>query len=408
LKALMACGSLASQCIETPGSPACSKADGIANLQEDTALLQKVPQKSLKPTQQERVTGSSMVSAHALELLGADPEPEFKGCYHDRAWPRDLEEYIGKFDAKEAYEKCKAACKEKGTEYFGYQGDGYCFCGSDFGRHGEAHDCNCAKDSPNVGWWKNCVYEFKKAGTTTTTTLLNATFKGCYKDNNPRDLDIEMGKFKARKAYAGCNLACANSSYFGIEGDGVCRCGDYYGRYGKATGCNCEKEPLNVGWYKNCIYEYNHGPTTTTTTLLTAFLGCYADKGYPRDMDTPMGKFEPARMAYTKCNMACAGKKYFGLQGEGNCTCGDSYGKYGLATTHCNCGKQSDSFGWWVNCVYGYCFNGVCPTTTPTTTTAATTTTTTKTCPPGGPPGPPGPDGHDGRPGPPGPPGPPA
>jgi len=331
---------------------------------------------------------------------------------------------MGKFEpARIAYTKCNMACT--GKKFFGLQGDGNCSCGDSYGRYGlAATHCQCGKQSDNVGWWVNCVYGYCVNGvcpttttstttttttplTTTTTTTLPTWLKGCYKDDNPRDLDIEKGTFK-ENAYVKCNAACVGSKYFGIEGDGVCRCGDYYGRYGKATGCNCEKEPLNVGWYKNCIYEYNHGPTTTTTTLLTAFLGCYADKGYPRDMDTPMGKFEPARMAYTKCNMACAGKKYFGLQGEGNCTCGDSYGKYGLATTHCNCGKQSDSFGWWVNCVYGYCFNGVCPTTTPTTTTAATTTTTTKTCPPGGPPGPPGPDGHDGRPGPPGPPGPPA
>ena len=51
------------------------------------------------------------------------------------------------------------------------------------------------------------------------------------------------------------------------------------------------------------------------------------------------------------CEVACEGYKYFGLQGHGECRCGDSYGKYGAATGECS-DASGPFFGKHKNIVY--------------------------------------------------------
>jgi len=75
-------------------------------------------------------------------------------------------------------------------------------------------------------------------------------------------------------------------------------------------------------------------------------------------------------MSFEVCMQSCAGYKYFGRQANRQCVCGDSYGKYGTAST-CQC--EGSYMGNWVNCVYEV----ILETTNATTTTSTTTTPTT-------------------------------
>jgi len=67
------------------------------------------------------------------------------------------------------------------------------------------------------------------------------------------------------------------------------------------------------------------------------------------------------------CKKGCQGFKYFSRQEDGDCSCGDVYGKWGPADSCQDCNDwKSDFIGWYSQCVYGY-------TDTPDTTTTTTT-----------------------------------
>eukprot|EP00971_Amphidinium_carterae_P178488 3541038-Amphidinium_carterae.1 len=56
-----------------------------------------------------------------------------------------------------------------------------------------------------------------------------------------------------------------------------------------------------------------------------------------------------------ECAMACVDYKWFGIQGNGECWCGDEYGKHG-ETTGCNCPHEGKPYpvGTDKQCMYGY------------------------------------------------------
>ena len=85
----------------------------------------------------------------------------YKGCYADRQ-QRDLNGYSFSSEAMELGD-CATLCKKKGYRYMGLQYSSYCFCGNDFGKYGQAQNCNmpCSgqKDKTCGGSWANSVYD---------------------------------------------------------------------------------------------------------------------------------------------------------------------------------------------------------------------------------------------------------
>eukprot|EP00971_Amphidinium_carterae_P014707 290440-Amphidinium_carterae.1 len=80
-------------------------------------------------------------------------------------------------------------------------------------------------------------------------------------------------------------------------------------------------------------------------------VGCYVEDTGDRDL--PIKK--DINMNDEECAMACVDYKWFGIQGNGECYCGDDYGKHGEATG-CNCPHEGKggSVGTGKQCIYGY------------------------------------------------------
>jgi hypothetical protein len=83
------------------------------------------------------------------------------------------------------------------------------------------------------------------------------------------------------------------------------------------------------------------------------FKGAFKDT---RVRDLPV--YKGTQKSYELCRTACSLHKYFGRQHTGQCFCGDTFGKYGAATTGHNCAAKvggkgwEGSFGGWVNCIW--------------------------------------------------------
>mmetsp|Transcript_38800 Transcript_38800/g.89566 ORF Transcript_38800/g.89566 Transcript_38800/m.89566 type:complete len:657 (+) Transcript_38800:969-2939(+) len=79
------------------------------------------------------------------------------GCYVEDLNDRDL---TVKKDINMNDEECSMACVD--YKWFGIQGNGECWCGSDYGKHGEASGCNCPHEGKTgeVGADKQCIYGY--------------------------------------------------------------------------------------------------------------------------------------------------------------------------------------------------------------------------------------------------------
>jgi len=76
--------------------------------------------------------------------------PQLMGCYKDKG-ERDLPVREG----SGSHEYCAKQCK--GYAFYGRQWTQECWCGANFGKHGEATGCKC--DAKNIGLFMNCVYK---------------------------------------------------------------------------------------------------------------------------------------------------------------------------------------------------------------------------------------------------------
>jgi len=79
------------------------------------------------------------------------------------------------------------------------------------------------------------------------------------------------------------------------------------------------------------------------------YVGCFHDM--TEDRDLPWLK---SRYSLNDCALACGGFSYFGRQFNGECWCGDSFGKHGQAADEeCAC-DGGDDIGLDRNCIYRY------------------------------------------------------
>lgn len=78
--------------------------------------------------------------------------PQYLGCYYEDPSDRDLPSRHGSGDVY----YCQQLCVADGYHYFGQHWTRECWCGSSYGKHGEAPNCNC--DSERMDKDRNCVY----------------------------------------------------------------------------------------------------------------------------------------------------------------------------------------------------------------------------------------------------------
>jgi hypothetical protein len=79
------------------------------------------------------------------------------------------------------------------------------------------------------------------------------------------------------------------------------------------------------------------------------YVGCFHDMTEDRDLP-----FLKSRYSLNDCALACGGFSYFGRQFNGECWCGDSFGKHGQAADEeCAC-DGGDDIGLDRNCIYRY------------------------------------------------------
>jgi len=78
------------------------------------------------------------------------------------------------------------------------------------------------------------------------------------------------------------------------------------------------------------------------------YVGCFRDKTDDRDLP-----FRKSRYQLNDCALACGGFRYFGRQFNGECWCGDSFGKHGQAADE-ECACDSDDIGLDHSCIYRY------------------------------------------------------
>jgi hypothetical protein len=78
------------------------------------------------------------------------------------------------------------------------------------------------------------------------------------------------------------------------------------------------------------------------------YVGCFADKTDDRDLP-----FRKSRYELDDCALACGGFNYFGRQFNGECWCGNSFGKHGQAADE-KCACDSDDIGLDRSCIYRY------------------------------------------------------
>jgi len=95
-------------------------------------------------------------------------------------------------------------------------------------------------------------------GDTLCTASQEPVSMGCFKDAANRDLPMFQGSRFSRDA---CQSMCATNgqSYFALQWDYQCFCGNSYGKHGKETSCNCPADGSttsgNVGGWSNCVYK---------------------------------------------------------------------------------------------------------------------------------------------------------
>jgi hypothetical protein len=156
--------------------------------------------------------------------------------------------------------KCISICKDKGMPYAGTEFGNYCFCGNDYRRLGQLDEsaCNvqCTGDqSQNCGGsWANSVYATTDTGNNfnfgagrgmrrgfdNLPSIENATYLGCWKDDESRVLNVSAGNTKDMTNDKCTSMCRAKGLPFAAtEYGSYCACGTDYRRLGRLAESAC-------------------------------------------------------------------------------------------------------------------------------------------------------------------------
>lgn len=92
------------------------------------------------------------------ELLFSRKEYQYVGCFRDDKSDRDLPFLKWSRNRNLDLVACSTLCS--GYKFFARQGNGKCFCGNSYGRHGPESRCRC--DRKQIGRLMNCVYRYEE------------------------------------------------------------------------------------------------------------------------------------------------------------------------------------------------------------------------------------------------------
>ena len=116
----------------------------------------------------------------------------------------------------------------------------------------------------------------------------------------------------------------------------------------------------NNGTYPStATYACEGGSPQSRAYLNThSYVGCFADKTDDRDLPVSTAALEGGdrQDSLIACADQCAGYKYMGLQWEGECFCGNSYGSHGSAECPDDCGVGGSTGCSGRNAIYGGTF----------------------------------------------------
>jgi len=169
----------------------------------------------------------------------------------------------------------------------------------------------------------------------------STTSLGCFADDAARVLNGTSADFGSRNTPVYCQSWCATSGYkySGVQYSTQCFCGNEYNTLGAlpASDCNmpCGGDASKTcgGAYANNVYE-------------TGYLGCYADKAGASDLTYNLNYPVGWTMFPDSCRVTCGlfGFAYAGVENGTECSCSNSYGKYGAsAQSNCNVKCQGDA-----------------------------------------------------------------
>lgn len=145
-----------------------------------------------------------------------------------------------------------------------------------------------------------------------------------------------------------CLLDCRvyGFKYAALHDRNTCRCTNIENRiYGQSEDCNalCQQNTEEVcgSATSNSVYFVD---------INRNYIGCFNDTENYRDLPVKKWGKEAGKSA-TACVKECQKTEYLyaGVQNGGDCFCGNSYGKYGMATEISKCSEKCD--GWYLeNC----------------------------------------------------------
>jgi hypothetical protein len=189
------------------------------------------------------------------------------GCFKDQGDPagisgRDLDGHV--VNAPDmSTSRCLDECSRSGFAYAGTQYSTWCFCGNQYGRSGEAQNCDMAcggaAGEKCGGAWANSVYATGMTpGAAQPAPVIPATPVapaapsaprgqpvGCFKDQGDptgisgRDLDghvVNAPDMSTSRCLDECSRG--GFAYAGTQYSTWCFCGNQYGRSGEAQNCD--------------------------------------------------------------------------------------------------------------------------------------------------------------------------
>ncbi len=119
-----------------------------------------------------------------------------------------------------------------------------------------------------------------------------------------------------------CRERCADYKFFALQNDGECFCGNAYGtaaQYKNVPNSECDKgNGVEFGHgFRNAVFSNDLWREPDF-----CWVGCYVDDAERDLQEGPMTYgFTPET-----CHERCAAYKFFALQNNGQCFCGNAYG----------------------------------------------------------------------------------
>lgn len=177
-------------------------------------------------------------------------------------------------------------------------------------------------------------------------------FIGCFRDDKERDFHWGPSSYgKTGFSPGSCRSYCMTNEflYWALQGS-LCFCGNHYKtapRYKQLLDIDCGKGPLKRGGpWKNAVYKCNSKPKASPS-----YIGCYMDDSQ-RDLNQGPRKYG---FNARTCQLKCFKFKFFALQNNGWCVCGNKFArkkKYKkVRNIECGPGPHRAGKGW-RNAVY--------------------------------------------------------